>query len=281
VVARLPTSMAFEHIAHIRNEAIATASIVSLLTIVLLWLFLRHELSPLSRSAELVEQLANSKISPLRHIPLEGSPEIRKMQASFNQLQERLLNDEVDLLADKALYRSMFTNNSAVKLLIDPRDGMIVDANPASANYYGWPVKELRRMRITDINTLKPELLKHEMELALHEQRQFFRFQHRLASGEVRDVEVHSGHVEYRGRDLLYSVINDVTDREQALQRERIRSEVLEMLARGGELSDILKAIVHQVESEQPQVLCSILLLDKNDKHLNIGAAPRPFRVLK
>ena len=274
VVARLPTSMAFEHIAHIRNEAIATASIVSLFTIVLLWLFLRHELSPLSRSAELVEQLANSKISPLRHIPLEGSPEIRKMQASFNRLQERLLNDEVDLLADKALYRSMFTNNSAVKLLIDPRDGTIVDANPASANYYGWPVKELRKMRITDINTLKPELLKHEMELALHEQRQFFRFQHRLASGEVRDVEVHSGHVEYRGRDLLYSVINDVTDREQALQRERIRSEVLEMLARGGELSDILKAIVHQVESEQPQVLCSILLLDKNDKHLNIGAAP-------
>ena len=274
VVARLPTSIAFEHIEHIRNEAIATANIVFLFTIALLWLFLRHELSPLSRSAKLVEQLANGVISPLRHIPLEGSAEIRKMQASFNQLQERLLKDEVDLLADKALYRSMFTNNSAVKLLIDPRDGMIVDANPASAIYYGWPVKTLRKMHITDINTLTPELLKQEMEFALREQRQFFRFRHRLASGEVRDVEVHSGRVEYRGRDLLYSVINDVTDREQALQRERIRGEVLEMLARGGELSDILNAIVHQVESEQPQVLCSILLLDKDDKHLHIGAAP-------
>ncbi|OIQ98960.1 cyclic di-GMP phosphodiesterase Gmr [mine drainage metagenome] len=274
VVARLPTSTAFEHISHIRNEAIATAGIVSLLTIALLWLFLRHELSPLSRSAALVEQLANGFISPLRHIPLEGSPEIRKMQTSFNRLQERLLNDEVDLLADKALYRSMFTNNSAVKLLIDPGDGTIVDANPASAAYYGWPVKELRKMRITDLNIMEPELLKQEMDLALREQRQFFRFRHRLASGEVRDVEVHSGHVEYRGRDLLYSVINDVTDREQALQRERIRGEVLEMLARGRELSDILNAIVHQVESEQPQLLCSILLLDKDDRHLHIGAAP-------
>ncbi|OIR08629.1 cyclic di-GMP phosphodiesterase Gmr [mine drainage metagenome] len=273
-VARLPTSIAFQRIAHIRNEAIATASVVSLFTIALLWLFLRHELSPLSRSAELVEQLANGVISPLRHIPLEGSPEIRKMQASFNQLQERLLKDEVDLLADKALYRSMFTNNSAVKLLIDPRDGTIVDANPASAAYYGWPVKTLRGMRITDINIMEPDLLKQEMELALREQRQFFRFRHRLASGEVRDVEVHSGRVEYRGRDLLYSVINDVTDREQALQRERIRGEVLEMLARGRELGDILDAIVRQVESEQPQVLCSILLLDKDDRHLHIGAAP-------
>ncbi len=273
-VARLPTAVAFEHIMRIRNEAIATASIVFLFTITLLWLFLRHELSPLSRSADLVEQLANGVISPLRHIPLEGSPEIRKMQESFNRLQERLLKDEVDLLADKALYRSMFTNNSAVKLLIDPRDGMIVDANPASAAYYGWPVKTLRKMRITDINIMKPELLKQEMELAMREQRQFFRFRHRLASGEVRDVEVHSGRVEYRGRDLLYSVINDVTDREQALQRERIRGEVLEMLARGRELGDILDAIVHQVESEQPQLLCSILLLDKDDRHLHIGAAP-------
>ena len=274
VVGSMPASMAFERITHIRNEAIEVASAISLFVIGLFWLFLRHELSPLSRSAELIGKLSNSETQHLGSIPLEGSPEIRELQTNFNQLQESIAHDEEMLREDASLYHSMFTNNTAIKLLIDPKTTRIVDANPAAAAYYGWSVEELRKMHITDINILSPELLKREMELALGEQRSFFRFQHRLSSGEVREVEVHSGQVNYQGKALLYSVVNDVTDREQALHRERIRNEMLEMLARGRELKDILKAIVQQIETEQPQILCSILLLDKEDKHLLIGAAP-------
>jgi diguanylate cyclase (GGDEF)-like protein/PAS domain S-box-containing protein len=274
VVGTMPTSLAFERIAHLRDEAVKVAGIVALLAILLLWLFLRRELSPLSRSAELIDKLSSGEIPPLRSIPQEGSREIRKLQSSFNQLQEHIANNEQELRENEELYHAMFSNNTAVKLLIDPRDGLIVDANPAAAAYYGWPVERLRTMRITEINTMPPELLKQQMDLALGEQRQFFRFQHRLASGEVREVEVHSGLVDHHGRHLLYSIVTDVTDRERALQREQIRGEVLEMLARGSELHDILDAIVRQIETEQPQILCSILILDKDGKHLRVGAAP-------
>ncbi|MDO8990426.1 MAG: EAL domain-containing protein [Sideroxyarcus sp.] len=274
VVGTMPTALAFERITHIRDEAVKLAAAVSLLVIALLWLFLRHELSFLKRSAELIAQLSSGKRSNLRDLPLEGSPEIREMQTSFNQLHKQLAHDEKLLREDEALYHSMFVNNTSIKLLIDPADGRIVDANPAAAAFYGWPVDTLRRMNIADINVLPPESLKREMELALNEQRRFFRFRHRLASGEVRDVEVHSGHVDYRGSALLYSVINDVTEREQALHRERLRVDVLEMLARGRELPEILDAIVRQVESAHPQVLCAILMLDNDDKRLVAGAAP-------
>ncbi len=274
VVAHLPTSQAFERIVQMRNEAIKVAIVVSLFVIGLLWLFLRHELSPLSRSVELIEKLAYEQMPPLRGIPLEGSAEIRKLQSSFNQLHTRLALKEELLREDEALYHSMFTNNTSIKLLINPENGRIVDANPAAAAFYGWPVEQLRNMRMTDINTLPPDVVKQEMALALKELRQYFRFQHKLASGELREVEVHSGHVNYHGKSLLYSVVNDVTDREMALHREQIRGEILEMLARGCELKDILNAIVGQVETEHPQVFCSILLLDKEGKRLLIGAAP-------
>ncbi|MBI5006093.1 MAG: EAL domain-containing protein [Nitrosomonadales bacterium] len=274
LVGLMPAAQAFERIAHIRNEAMQVAGGVTLLTIALFWLFLRHELSFLTRSSELIGQLSNSRKAALRGIPLSGSPEIRQLQTSFNRLQEHIAQDEHVLQEDKALYQSMFTNNTSIKLLIDPRDGRIVDANPAAAAYYGWSVSTLRQMHITDINTLPPHAVLQEMESARAEERRFFRFRHRLASGEIRDVEVHSGHVDYHGRDLLYSIINDVTEREQALHREKIRSEVLEMLARGGDLGDILGAIVRQIEAEQAQALCSILLLDKDGKHLRVGAAP-------
>ena len=206
IVGVMPTAQAFERIAHIRNEAMLAAAIVALLSVMLLWLFLRHELSFLTRSSELIGQLSNSKKAVLRGIPLSGSPEIRHLQNSFNQLQQHLAQDEQLLLEDKLLYQSMFTNNTSIKLLIDPRDGRIVDANPAAAEFYGWPAATMRQMRITDINTQPAEKVKREMELAKTEQRQFFRFKHRLASGEIRDVEVHSGHVDYHGRDLLYSI---------------------------------------------------------------------------
>ncbi|HAF43638.1 MAG TPA: hypothetical protein DCK83_01490 [Gallionellaceae bacterium] len=274
IVGEMPTAHAFERIAHIRNEAMLAAAIVALLSVALLWLFLRHELSFLTQSSELIGQLSNSRKAVLRGIPLSGSPEIRQMQNSFNQLQQHLARDEQMLLEDKQLYQSMFTNNTSIKLLIDPKDGRIVDANPAAAEFYGWPAETMRQMRISDINTLPAEKVKREMELAKTEQRQFFRFKHRLASGEIRDVEVHSGHVDYHGRDLLYSIISDVTEREQALHREKIRGEVLEMLARGSDLKDILNSVVRQIEAEQPRLLGSVLILSKDGQHLLTGAAP-------
>ena len=49
---------------------------------------------------------------------------------------------------------------------------------------------------------------------------------------------------------------------------------MLELLAHGAPLATILEAIVRGVEQEQPDMLCSILLLDSEGKHLLNGAAP-------
>jgi len=274
VMGTTPTAQAFESIMHIRSQAIKGAAVISLFISILIWLFMRRELSPLARSIKIIDQLSSGTIPTLRGIPLEGSAEIRTLQLSFNRLLRDLANDERVLREDEALYHSMFISNSAIKLLIDPENGMIVDANPAAAAYYGWSVEELRKMNIDAINTLTPEKIRLEMERAHNEQRKHFRFRHRTASGEIREVEVHSGNVDYHGRTLLYSIVNDVTDREQALHREQIRSEVLEMLARDSDLQHILSTIARQIEAEQPEVLCAILLLDKDGKDLFVGAAP-------
>jgi PAS domain S-box-containing protein len=46
-----------------------------------------------------------------------------------------------------------------------------------------------------------------------------FNFQHRLASGATRDVEVHWTQTEMDGRSLLFSIVHDVTDRVIAEKR--------------------------------------------------------------
>lgn len=272
VVGVMPTAQAFKRITHIRNEAILASSVILLLAIPLLWLFLRHELLPLQRSVNRIQQLTRHKT--LDTLPLEGSPEIQQMQSSFNQLQTYIADDERLLRENEALYHAMFVNNTAIKLLLDPASGSIIDANPAAEQYYGWSIAQMRKMNIVDLSTQPYEQSHQEMARTASEQRRFFHSRHRLASGEVRDVEVHSANVNFRGNALLYSIITDVTERELALRREKMRSDVLEGLAQGKTSADILNDIIRLVESEQPDARCAILQIDKDGKRLSLRAAP-------
>lgn len=52
------------------------------------------------------------------------------------------------------------------------------------------------------------------------------------------------------------------------------QARVLERIARGAPLQDVLEAIVTLIESAAPGMLCSILLIDRDGKRLRHGAAP-------
>jgi PAS domain S-box-containing protein len=128
---------------------------------------------------------------------------------------------------DAELYRAVFEVNTAVKLLIDPDSGQIVDANRAASAFYGWSLDELRRMCITDINTSTPGEIGSDLARA-RAGKGYFRFRHRTAGGDIRHVEVHTGPVPVRGRTLLLSIIHDVTERdrfeEQLRQAQRLEA---------------------------------------------------------
>ena len=61
---------------------------------------------------------------------------------------ERLATAEIIRKQDDIRYRQMFENNSAVKLLIDPTTGAIVDANDAACRFYGYSRADLTNLNI-------------------------------------------------------------------------------------------------------------------------------------
>lgn len=132
-------------------------------------------------------------------------------------------------------YRALFVDSGAVMLLIDPTSATVVEANAAAARYYGYPLEVLRGMSMLEINTMPAEDIAATMALARDRRKTFFEFQHRLAGGTVREVEVHSGPVVVDGRPLLYAIVNDVTERRRTAARLAAREEEFRLLAEDAE----------------------------------------------
>ena len=66
----------------------------------------------------------------------------------------------------------------------------------------------------------------------------------------------------------------DITNQKKIALRDKSRTRVLEFMTSDSNLFIILDAIVRDVEYENPNMLCSILLLDETGEHLLIGASP-------
>jgi PAS domain S-box-containing protein len=125
---------------------------------------------------------------------------------------------QANAIEAESRYKSLFYNSNAVMLIIDPADGRIVDASPASAEFYGWPVDAIKTMNISQINILTPAEIKSEMENSLNFKRNYFQFKHRRKNGALIDVEVYTGPIDFGGRQLLYSIVHDITERSTALK---------------------------------------------------------------
>ncbi len=113
--------------------------------------------------------------------------------------------------ADHDVFEQVFNKHQFVMLLIDPATGQIVQANPAASRFYGYSVSSLEQMKIQQINALSPEAVAEERALASKENRNYFIFRHKAASGEVYTVEVSSVPMNYDGKTLLFSIIRDIT----------------------------------------------------------------------
>ncbi|MES9989942.1 MAG: EAL domain-containing protein [Candidatus Thiodiazotropha endolucinida] len=188
------------------------------------------EIGTLSHALQEMGSTIKGQIDALRRsgIELEEKVEARTrqletanqtLQASNHDLLEALEREKglsEALRMSEERFRMLFEANKAVMLTIDPDSGSILTANRAAAEYYGYTIDQLLKMSINDINTLSKEEIAQEMQRARKEERNHFVFRHALASGEIRDVEVHSGPFISDGRQVLYSIIHDITDRKRA-----------------------------------------------------------------
>jgi len=74
--------------------------------------------------------------------------------------------------------------------------------------------------------------------------------------------------------DHMVGFVVDITDRKRAESLVGGQTRLLEMIATGASLPDVLDSLTRMIEEHSTGMLCSILLLDQNGINLRHGAAP-------
>ena len=116
----------------------------------------------------------------------------------------------------KSVYESLFNHSHSIMLIIDPETGDILDANLAALKFYKYSRQEILAMKMLQINTLSEKELKKEMKNTRLNKRNYYNFRHRLKTGEIRDVEVYSGPIEFEKKKVLYSIVHDISEKKLA-----------------------------------------------------------------
>ncbi len=195
----------------------------------------------------------------------------------IEKLEQTLVSSETELLQSLARYKTFFEDNYSVMLLISPETGDIRDANSAACKYYKWNHEELCNMNISDINMLSKEEVLLAMQKAEREENNSFHFRHRLANGEIHDVEVHSGPMKFGEETLLYSVIHDITERKLAEKEKKQKDTEISRLSLSIEQSPVL-IVVTDLHGSIEYVNPAFLKITGYSKSEVIGKNPRMLK---
>ena len=73
---------------------------------------------------------------------------------------------------------------------------------------------------------------------------------------------------------FMRGTVLDITQRKSQERQLDSERKILQAIATGSRLSEVLDQLCRNVEEQSPSLMCSVLLLDRGGKHLHLGAAP-------
>lgn len=121
-------------------------------------------------------------------------------------------------LESEKRYRSLFNNSPTSIIMLDPKSGQIIDANPAAVGYFQIKREELTKNTIYDILSIPESLIVNLMQ----ENRWVERRELLLDTGRKGDIpgviEIYGGRIKTLGEELLCLNIRDISAGRAALE---------------------------------------------------------------
>ena len=155
----------------------------------------------------------------------------------------------------------------------------IAYANPSSERIFGHRPEEMVERNLLQ---MIPERCRHEAEAlrnAVGDDKSSGGWQRVEITAVHQDgnemlLEISLGKFQHSGRILFAAIMHDITERKKTQLICTGQNRLLEMIALGAPLEEVLEKLVLLIEAQTPRMLGSVLLLDKDGIHVRHGAAP-------
>lgn len=207
---------------------------------------------------------------------------LERTHALNAEIQQRRLIER-ELQSSQEQVRLTFHAAAAGIAMINS-DGRFLLANPAYCEIVGYTEEELKQLRCHDVNYEEDSLLARENRERLIRgeiSHSVVEKRYRAKSGQPVWVRISASMVQGAdgSHDNLIKVVENIEQekRQESLQVEQRR--LLERIAMGAELDEVLLAAVQLIEDQFPEISCSIMLLEQGEflRHGVAARLPRSF----
>ncbi|HBB31253.1 MAG TPA: diguanylate cyclase [Cyanobacteria bacterium UBA8803] len=172
---------------------------------------------------------------------------------SWQDITDRKLSEE-NLRESEELYRAVVEQTADGIYLVDTVTRQILEANSAYLNLLGYKSQEILQLTLDDIVPVSQEILAAWMEQVLTNKHLYLReVKHLRQDGSLVNVSVSISPISYRGRQVLCSVVRDITQRKQAedsLQTQFLKQRLVGAIARRIHQSLNLEEILNTTVAE-------------------------------
>ena len=186
---------------------------------------------------------------------------------------------EIALQTSEKLVRLTF-DAAAAGIAMSTLDGRTILANPAYCEVVGYTEAELHDIDQLDIT--HPDDVERNAKLLndlLIGKAEHFVIEKRYIRKDRSTVWVKVSVSLLRDADgepaNLIRIVENIDQQKQLETFKLIQNKILEHIAEGAKLKEVLNALVELVEAQYPDSLCSILLLDEQQQTLHTGAYDR------
>jgi PAS domain S-box-containing protein len=201
------------------------------------------------------------------------------------------LRDRAAQVWSEGASRLVFENSPDAAVII--QDGLFIDCNQAAEQMFRAAGKD--QLLLLSLSQLSPFVqpdgassamkAKEMMAMAVERGNHRFEWQARRHDNSEFAVEILLTAIPFKEMHLLHAVWRDISRRRKAereLSQARDKDDgfragqgrILEMIARGAKLPDVLSSLVNLIEAQSDGMLCSVLQLSEDGKRIRSGAAP-------
>ncbi len=194
-----------------------------------------------------------------------------------DDLVERLARTEEALRARELSFQ-LIVDSIPVPVAVTSPSGEVEALNQPTLEYFGKTFAELKGWKASDV--VHPDDLQHTIatQQRAHETGSAYNVEsrHRRADGIYRWFNVRGFPLrDAEGRILRwFHLLIDIDDRKRAEAQLAGEKRLLEMVASGSALTDVLTALCRFVEDTAADCKCGIYLIDWSEPKFHTGAAP-------